>query len=76
MNNIDDSARDLAVIIDENAEGFGIAKTFKVDAVEKEWIALNNGVDFKSVLNKLIARNQIGIVAKNIGEIRDAERAD
>lgn len=76
MSNIDDFVRELAVIIDENAEGFGIVRTFKVDAVEKEWIALNNGVDFKTALNKLIARNKIGMVAKNICEIRDTERTD
>ncbi|GAB2190271.1 hypothetical protein MAH1_18790 [Sessilibacter sp. MAH1] len=76
MKDIDDYIYELAVIIDENSECTGSSCTFKVDVVEEEWNKLDNGVEFKKVLTKLMSRNQIAIVAKNTGEVRDLERTD
>ncbi|GGB55275.1 hypothetical protein GCM10011502_30270 [Oceanisphaera marina] len=76
MESIDELVYKLAAIIDENAEGNGFVRTFKVDVVEKEWNKLNSGVCFKKVLTKLISRNQVGIVGKNTCEIRDIDRTD
>ncbi|WP_444924455.1 hypothetical protein ACJJH9_04485 [Microbulbifer sp. DLAB2-AF] len=73
MKDIDILVCDMAELIFESSED-GI--TFKIDAVEREWREKNNGMEFKAVFNKLISRNQVGVVAKNIGEIRDAERTD
>ena len=76
MKDLEDYIYELAVIIDENSECIGSSCAFKVDAVEREWDKLNNGVEFKKILTKLMSRNKIAIVAKNTGEIRDLERTD
>lgn len=73
MDDLEELSDKLENLILSNSKG---SMTFCPNEVEELWISLNTNVDFKTVMTSLFAQNRIGMLAKNLFEIRDPDRTD